>query len=57
MTDLSLVMTGRFRKILKCIGLSLFISSVPVSAQLLQDSTALNLVREDIDYIYNQQFN
>ena len=56
MTDLSLVMTGRFRKILKCIGLSLFISSVPVSAQLLQDSTALNLVREDIDYIYNQQF-
>jgi hypothetical protein len=57
MTDLSLVMTGRFRKILKCIGLSLFISSVPVSAQLLKDSTALKLVKEDIDYIYNQQLN
>ena len=29
----------------------------PVNAQLLQDTTALNLVREDIDYIYNMQFN
>ena len=56
MTDFSLVMTGRFRKILKCIGLSLFVSSVPLSAQLLQDSVALNLVKEDIDYIYNLKF-
>jgi hypothetical protein len=57
MTDFSLMMTSRFRKILTCIGLSLFISSVPVTAQLLQDSIALSLVKEDINYIYNLQFN
>lgn len=38
-------------------GLSLFLSSAPVNAQLLQDTTALDLVKEDIDYIYNLQFN
>lgn len=37
--------------------LLLFLSSLPLNAQLLQDSTALNLVKEDIDYIYNLQFN
>jgi hypothetical protein len=37
-----------------CMGVSLFIS--PINAQILQDTTALNLVREDIDYIYNLQF-
>jgi hypothetical protein len=50
-------MTGRFKIIMKWIGLSLFLSSVPVDAQLLQDTTALNLVKKDIDYIYNLQFN
>jgi hypothetical protein len=49
-------MTSGFRKIFTYIGLSLFISSVPVTAQLLQDSVALNLVKEDINYIYNLQF-
>ncbi len=38
-------------------GLSLFLSSAPINAQLLKDTTALNLVRKDIDYIYNLQFN
>jgi hypothetical protein len=37
-------------------GLSLFLSPVPADAQLLQDTTALNLVRKDINFIYNQQF-
>lgn len=50
-------MIGKFIKILECTGLSLFLSSVPVSAQLLEDTTALKLVKEDIDYIYNLQFN
>lgn len=56
MTDFSLVMTARFRKLWKCAGFLLFISSVPLSGQLLQDSVALNLVKEDIDYIYNLNF-
>lgn len=41
---------------MKCVGLSLFLCSAPVKAQLFNDSTALNLVRKDIDYIYNLQF-
>ena len=44
-------------KALKLIVFSLFLGSVQVSSQLLQDSTALNLAKEDIDYIYNLQFN
>jgi hypothetical protein len=50
-------MTGRFKKILNSMGLLLFLSSAPVNAQLLKDTAALNLVKEDIDYIYNLQFN
>jgi hypothetical protein len=49
-------MSVRFKIIMKCVGLSLFLCSAPVNAQLLQDTAALNLVRKDIDYIYNQQF-
>jgi hypothetical protein len=47
----------RFKLILKWLGLLLFLSSSPVNAQLLEDTTALNLVKKDIDYIYNLQFN
>ena len=50
-------MTGRLKVILNWMGLFLFLSSVEVNAQLLQDTTALNLAKEDIDYIYNLQFN
>lgn len=50
-------MPGRFKIIMKCVGLSLFLSSAPINAQLLKDTAALNLVKEDIDYIYNLQFN
>jgi hypothetical protein len=49
-------MTQRFKIILKSIGLALFLCSVPVNAQLLQDTAALNLVKKDIDYIYNMKF-
>ena len=38
-------------------GLLLFLNLVPVNAQLLRDTSALNLVKEDVDYIYNLQFN
>jgi hypothetical protein len=46
-----------FKIIITCMGLSIFLSLAPANAQILQDTTALNLVREDIDYIYNLQFN
>jgi hypothetical protein len=49
-------MYKRFKIITTCIGLSIFLSLDPINAQILRDSTALNLVREDIDYIYNMQF-
>jgi hypothetical protein len=50
-------MRGRFNKILRWMGFLFLISPLPVDAQLLQDSAALKLVKEDIDYIYNLQFN
>ncbi|MCE5348153.1 MAG: hypothetical protein LLG13_17960 [Bacteroidales bacterium] len=49
-------MPGNFKKIIGVMGLSWFLTSVPGNAQLLQDAAALNLVKEDIDYIYNLQF-
>jgi hypothetical protein len=50
-------MTGKFTKVLKWIGLFLFLTIVPLNGQLLQDSSALELVKKDVDYIYNLQFN
>jgi hypothetical protein len=44
-------------KILVCFaGLSVFAGSSPVEAQLLSDSAVLNLVKRDIDCIYNLKF-
>lgn len=37
--------------------LSIFLNSAPVNAQLYQDTTALKLIRENVDCIYNLQFN
>jgi hypothetical protein len=39
-----------------CIGISFYLSSTPLDAQILKDTFALNLVRKDIDYIYNFEF-
>ena len=50
-------MRGRLKILIKWMGLLLFLNLVPVNAQLLRDTSALNLVKEDIDYIYNLQFN
>jgi len=47
---------GKFKITIKCMGLVLFLSSASVNAQLLRDTSALNLVREDISYVYNFQF-
>ncbi len=49
-------MTGRFKILIKCTGLYLCLSTAPINAQILQDTTSLNLIRENIGYIYNMQF-
>jgi len=50
-------MTRIFKIFIKCIGLCLCLSAAPINAQILQDTTSLNLVKKNIDYIYNLQFN
>ena len=49
-------MPGKCKITIKCMGLVLFLISASVNAQLLRDTSALNLVREDISYVYNFQF-
>ena len=39
------------------IWLTLIFTTNPATAQLLRDTTTLELVKKDIDCIYNQQFN
>jgi hypothetical protein len=49
-------MSGRFRTIIKWIYIFLFFCEIPLGAQLLQDTSTLELVKRDVDYIYNMQF-
>lgn len=49
-------MSGYLKFVVKWAGLILFLVSLPLKAQLLQDTTALNLVKKDVDHIYNLQF-
>ncbi len=46
----------RYNKIVVFSVLSLFLTTIPLKAQLLNDTATLNLVKEDIDCIYNLQF-
>jgi hypothetical protein len=50
-------MSGRIKIIAKWTWLLIFLVSLPLKAQLLQDTAALNLVKKDVDHIYNLQFN
>jgi hypothetical protein len=47
---------GKFKIILKCIGLALFLDLSSINAQILQDTAAITLVKKDVYYIYNSQF-
>jgi hypothetical protein len=47
---------GKFKIILKCIGLALFLDLSSINAQILQDTAAITLVKKDVYYIYNLQF-
>jgi hypothetical protein len=49
-------MTGSFKIYLSCICICLCLSSAPIKAQILQDTIALRLVKKNIDFIYNLQF-
>jgi len=42
---------------LKWIVILIILGASPMKAQLLQDTATLNLVRKDVDFIYNLQFN
>jgi hypothetical protein len=48
-------MAGRFKIIILFTGLSLILSSASFSAQLLNDTSALSLIRKNVDHIYNMQ--
>ena len=50
-------MSGRFKILRMSLWISLILFTSPIRAQILQDTTTLNLVKEGIDYIYNLQFN
>jgi hypothetical protein len=49
-------MSGRIKILMTFILVFVFLDSNTSKAQVLQDSTALNLIKRDIDCIYNQQF-
>jgi hypothetical protein len=49
-------MSKRFIRLLICIILSVFLSTNTANAQLFQDTATLNLIKKDIDCIYNMQF-
>jgi len=49
-------MSKRLKRLMSCIILSVFIGTNTMNAQLFQDTATLNLVKKDIDCIYNMQF-
>lgn len=52
----SSAMSGSLKFRIKWTGLFIFLVSLPLKAQLLQDTAALDLVKKDVDHIYNLQF-
>src|ERR1035437_4484058 len=49
-------MYKKLKIIITCILLPIFIGTSTLNAQLFQDSVALNLIKSDIDCIYNMHF-
>jgi hypothetical protein len=50
-------MSGSFKIFIVCIWLLIFPYASSIKAQILHDTATLELVKDDIDYIYNLQFN
>jgi len=49
-------MSKRFLRLIICLILSVFLGTNTANAQLFQDTATLNLIKKDIDCIYNMQF-
>lgn len=49
-------MSIKFRIVSISVGLTLFLSTISVNGQLLEDTAVVKLVKEEIRYIYNLQF-
>ncbi|MDD4971126.1 MAG: hypothetical protein PHT07_16990 [Paludibacter sp.] len=49
-------MPQRFKILIACIVLSIFLGTNPATAQILRDSNSTNLIKKNIDCIYNMQF-
>jgi hypothetical protein len=49
-------MSGRIKLLMTSIVMLVFLGTNTLKAQLFQDSTTMNLIKRDIDCIYNQQF-
>jgi len=49
-------MSKRFMRFIICIFLSVFLGTNTMDAQLFQDPSVLNLIKKDIDNIYNMKF-
>jgi len=50
-------MSGRFKIFTICLILTSFIGVTSVYAQILQDTRSLNLIKRNIDYTYNLEYN
>lgn len=49
-------MAKGFKIFIKCFSLLIWFNTSSLNAQILQDSSSLNLIRKGVDYIYNMQF-
>ncbi|HEY5471020.1 MAG TPA: hypothetical protein VIK07_10905 [Bacteroidales bacterium] len=49
-------MGNELKIFIKCTALSFFISTATVNAQILKDTSTLNLIKKGVDSIYNMQF-
>ena len=49
-------MSKKFKSLIVFFGLLFLISTVATYAQILRDTSSLNLIKKGVDYIYNMQF-
>jgi tetratricopeptide (TPR) repeat protein len=47
----------RCKIFITCFGLALFLTGSSLQAQILKDTTSINLIKKGIDYVYNFKFN
>jgi hypothetical protein len=52
----TVISSRHFRLFLSSILLTLFLSSAPLTAQILKDTATFNLIKKGVDHIYNLEF-